>query len=127
MAESDIGEVRGGVVTFDGTPPPLPTGTRVRVEPIDMEAAVRDLSRRLLWFAGTLKGLPPDPAEQHDHFVHGTPKRTPCRPASPTRFSSSPSATPTIRPPLGLGGPRASRRRPNRDPTGDVRRDGGRL
>ena len=30
---------------------------------------------KLLELAGTAKGLPPDMAEQHDHYIHGTPKR----------------------------------------------------
>ena len=29
----------------------------------------------LLEFAGTAEGLPPDLAEHHDHYLHGTPKR----------------------------------------------------
>ena len=29
----------------------------------------------LLEFAGTAEGLPPDLAENHDHYLHGTPKR----------------------------------------------------
>jgi hypothetical protein len=40
-----------------------------------MEAAVRDLSQILLELAGKAKGLPADMAEQHDHYLHGTPKR----------------------------------------------------
>lgn len=29
----------------------------------------------LLEVAGTAKGLPPDYAHQHDHYLHGTPKK----------------------------------------------------
>ena len=29
----------------------------------------------LLEFAGTAEGLPPDLAENHDHYLHGTPKK----------------------------------------------------
>jgi hypothetical protein len=47
----------------------------MRVEPVDRESAVRDLSRRLLSVAGKATGLPSDFAEQHDHYVHGVPKR----------------------------------------------------
>jgi hypothetical protein len=75
MAETYPGEVRNGVVVFDeGTTPP-PEGTKVQVAPVDMVEAVRDLSRRLLSIAGTAEGLPSDFAEQHDHYIHGTPKR----------------------------------------------------
>ena len=31
----------------------------------------------LLEFAGTAEGLPPDLAENHDHYLHGSPKRKP--------------------------------------------------
>ena len=31
----------------------------------------------LLEFAGTAEGLPPDLAENHDHYLHGAPKRKP--------------------------------------------------
>jgi hypothetical protein len=75
MAEMYTGEVRNGMVVFDEGTPPLPEGMKVQVEPVDMEAAVADLSRILLEFAGKAQGLPPDMAEQHDHYLHGTPKR----------------------------------------------------
>lgn len=75
MAEPFTAQVINGVIVPDADAPPLPEGTRVRVEPIDMDQAVRDLSRVLMEFAGTLEGLPPDMAEQHDHYIHGTPKR----------------------------------------------------
>jgi hypothetical protein len=35
------------------------------------EGSLREL---LLEFAGTIEGLPPDMAEQHDHYHHGRPK-----------------------------------------------------
>ena len=31
----------------------------------------------LLEFASTAEGLPPDLAENHDHYLHGAPKRKP--------------------------------------------------
>ena len=31
----------------------------------------------LLEFAGTAEGLPPDLAENHDHYLNGSPKRKP--------------------------------------------------
>ena len=75
MAETYTGQVQNGVIVFDESISPLPEGTRVQVEPVDMESAIRDLSRILLEFAGTVQGLPSDLAEQHDHYLHGTPKR----------------------------------------------------
>jgi hypothetical protein len=76
MAETYVGEVRNGVVVFDHTPAPLPEGTKVRVEPFSMESALDDLSAMLIAVAGTASGLPSDLAENHDHYLHGTPKRT---------------------------------------------------
>ena len=70
------GEVRGGVVVFAGSPPPLPEGTKVRIERVDMETALGELSAMLMAVAGKASGLPSDLAENHDHYLHGTPKRT---------------------------------------------------
>lgn len=75
-----IGMVKNGVVVFDGQVAPA-EGTKVRVEPV--EAAEPDemaghrarLSERLLKVAGTDQGLPADMAENHDHYLHGQPKR----------------------------------------------------
>ena len=53
----------------------MPEGMKVNIEPADMAEAVRDLSRLLLEFAGKAEGLPADMAEQHDHYLHGTPRR----------------------------------------------------
>jgi hypothetical protein len=33
------------------------------------------LGKRLMKFAGSAKGLPKDMARNHDHYIHGTPKR----------------------------------------------------
>ena len=72
----------GVIVPTNGTP--LPEGTRVRImiEPDQTlpeveaepgkEGSLRDV---LMKFAGCMTGLPPDMAEQHDHYIHGTPKR----------------------------------------------------
>ena len=75
MAETYTGQIQNGVVVFDEGMPPLPEGTKVQVAPVDMVEAIRDLSRRLLSIAGKAEGLPADFAEQHDHYIHGTPKR----------------------------------------------------
>lgn len=60
-------------------PVELPPGQRYRVsvEPIDRDAdeihPLRDLARE---FAGTLEGdYPPDLAKNHDHYLHGRPRR----------------------------------------------------
>jgi hypothetical protein len=75
MAQTYAGEVRNGMVIFDeGTPPP-PEGTKVRVKAAEGDEALAELSRILLEFVGKAEGLPPDMAEQHDHYLHGIPKR----------------------------------------------------
>src|SRR5262249_50306882 len=78
MAEVYTGEVRDGVVVFEGSPPPLPPGTKVRIEPIGSEESSTlppTLAERLKSVIGVVRGLPPDLAEQHDHYLHGRPKR----------------------------------------------------
>ena len=75
MAETYTGQVQNGVVVFDEGTPPLPEGMKVRVEPADMKAALRDLSARLRSLAGRAEGLPEDMAENLDHYLHGHPRR----------------------------------------------------
>lgn len=66
------GTLTNGIIVLD-SPVSLPDGTRVEIDvkPIQEELT---LSERLLKHAGTVTGLPPDMAEQHDHYIHGTPK-----------------------------------------------------
>jgi hypothetical protein len=76
MAEMYFGEVRDGVVVFDGQAPPLAPGTKVRIQPIVAdEPPAPTLAERLKSVIGSVAGLPPDLAEQHDYYLHGTPKR----------------------------------------------------
>jgi hypothetical protein len=76
MAETYAGEFRDGVVVFEGPPPALAAGTRVRIVLIEPEDdTTSTLAERLRPIIGAAKGLPPDMAEQHDHYIHGTPKR----------------------------------------------------
>jgi hypothetical protein len=66
------GIVHNGVVVFE-QPPPLPEGTRVEVTvPASNHPT---LSEKLLKYAGKVNDLPADMAEQHDHYLHGTPRR----------------------------------------------------
>jgi hypothetical protein len=69
-----IGYVRNGVVVLEGEPM-LSDGTKVRVEPIEMEEHLARLSQDLLKLAGKAQGLPPDMAVNHDHYLHGQPKK----------------------------------------------------
>jgi hypothetical protein len=76
MSEIYVGEIRDGVVVFEGPTPALPPGTKVRVEPILAdEQSTPTLAERLKDVIGSVTGLPSDMAEQHDHYLHGTPKR----------------------------------------------------
>ena len=73
------GVYRQGTVVFE-TPPPLPEGVRVRVEAVpttdeDITADSGGTLTALLKYAGVVKDLPPDMARNHDHYIHGSPKR----------------------------------------------------
>ena len=71
---SFTGQVKEGVVVFDGPARP-PDGAAVRVE--EMPAATRqpptwgEVFQDLI---GAVEGLPEDMAENHDHYIHGSPK-----------------------------------------------------
>ncbi len=71
---SYIGTVCNGVVLL---PPEakLEEGTKVRVEPVATERPPAKLGQRLMKFAGTAKDLPSDMAKNHDHYLHGRPKK----------------------------------------------------
>ena len=75
------GHVKNGVVVLD-EPAELPDGMAVVVTPVDGSApAASDeermptLSERLKDVIGTVEG-PPDLADNHDHYLHGAPKKT---------------------------------------------------
>jgi len=53
----------------------LPDGAEVRLELIEDVPGSEPVGRRLPTLAGTIKDLPEDFAENHDHYIHGTPKR----------------------------------------------------
>jgi hypothetical protein len=68
------GTLNKGIVVLD-EPASWPEGTRVEVIVPAGAAKKPTLSERLLRHAGTVPDLPPDMAEQHDHYIHGTAKR----------------------------------------------------
>jgi len=88
------GKVTGGVVVLE-KPDALPEGAEVKVElvakrkrasrmpsPADKLRALGGKARKgvdgweeLLRLAGSVKGLPSDLAENHDHYLYGVPKR----------------------------------------------------
>ena len=65
-----VGKVVNGKVVL---PPEirLDEGTPVRVELIETET----LAERLKDLIGIVDDMPADWAEQHDHYIHGTPKK----------------------------------------------------
>jgi hypothetical protein len=79
------GTIRSGVVVLEsGAGAALPDGTQVRVTPVEAPqpaaATPGDAPGSsgtlafLLKFAGVFRG-PPDLARNHDHYIHGTPRR----------------------------------------------------
>ena len=66
------GHVENGAVVLD-EPLELPDGTVVRIEPLTARERPT-LAERLKDVIGIEKGLPPDLAEHHDHYLHGRPK-----------------------------------------------------
>ena len=67
------GHIEGGVVVLDDGIS-LPDGTVVAIEPIE-SVRMMTLAERYRDIIGIAPGLPPDMAENHDHYLHGTPKR----------------------------------------------------
>jgi hypothetical protein len=70
--------MKGGVIILD-EPQPIPEGARVQVVIVSAESSqqIDDglTLKNLLDLAGTVKSLPSDMADQHDHYIHGTPRR----------------------------------------------------
>ena len=71
---SYTGTIIGGVVKL---PPEVtwPDGTLVRVEPVEPANDRHNLVEKLKAIAQSLPDLPEDWSQQHDHYIHGTPKR----------------------------------------------------
>ena len=73
-----LGEVQQGAIVLD-PPVVLPEGAKVRVivEPTEDGRDVQrpTLYERLHHLDGVIDDLPADFAAQHDHYIHGTPKR----------------------------------------------------
>jgi hypothetical protein len=70
------GTIKDGVVVLEaGTP--LEDGTEVLVQPVasDKSAGEPTIWEKLQKFSGTVKDLPRDMARNHDHYIHGGPKK----------------------------------------------------
>ncbi len=67
------GTVQNGTIVLDQGAT-LPEGTRVRVV---AESAVQASSAKelLMQMSGCMADLPSDLAKNHDHYLHGTPKK----------------------------------------------------
>jgi len=72
------GRVKNGVVVFD-EPVQLADGTEVRIEPVgraeSFPAERPTPAEQFGDVIGSVPDLPPDMAAQHDHYLHGAPKR----------------------------------------------------
>ena len=66
----------GEVVFQDGIKPA--DGSDLQIDVVESTRppeSTETLSESLLKLAGRAKGLPPDAAKNHDHYLYGTPKR----------------------------------------------------
>jgi hypothetical protein len=68
------GRVKNGAVVLDDAKD-LPEGARIRIVVLEEERSATPLGKALLQFAGRAEGLPEDFAENHDHYIHGCPKK----------------------------------------------------
>ena len=67
------GHVKSGVVVLESDVQ-LPEGAEVSVELLPTTGR-KTLAEQLGDLIGSVPDLPPDMAEQHDHYLHGAPKR----------------------------------------------------
>jgi hypothetical protein len=70
---SYLGQVRNGVIVLEEDVS-LAEGTKVRVEPVEATEPPT-LAERLKNCIGIIEGLPSDMARNHDHYLHGQPKK----------------------------------------------------
>jgi len=72
------GRIKDGAVVLD-QPTSLPEGAEVRVEVLRADepqtTAIPTLHERMEGLIGRAKGLPPDLARNHDHYLHGRDKQ----------------------------------------------------
>jgi len=68
------GHIKNGQILLDESAR-LPEGAEVRVEVTDNGETVPTVWDKLRAIAGTVEG-PEDWARNHDHYIHGTPKRS---------------------------------------------------
>lgn len=68
------GRVENGVIVLH-PPASLPDGAEVEVNPVPSDQGAPTLYERYKGFIGMVEGLPSDMAGNHDHYIHGAPKR----------------------------------------------------
>ena len=71
---SYTGHVKEGVVVFDGPARPA-EGVTVRVEEMAASEQAPTWGEVFKGLIGAVEGLPEDMADNHDHYIHGAPKR----------------------------------------------------
>lgn len=54
----------------------LPTGTKVRVETLEVVSPATPIGNKLQALDGVASGRPQDLAQNHDYYLHGKPKRS---------------------------------------------------
>lgn len=76
-----LGHIENGMIVLDEATT-LPDGMKVRVAIVPVGSDESDeidppktLYERYQSIIGAAEGLPEDFAEQHDHYIHGAPKR----------------------------------------------------
>lgn len=67
------GQFKNGVVVLDENAE-LPEGTEVQVQPVTSPPR-KTLAERFQNVIGRATDLPDDMAAQHDHYIHGSPKK----------------------------------------------------
>jgi len=68
------GTIKNGVVVLENSAA-LPEGTEVRVEPVAQPTQPPTWGEVFKDVMGKAQDLPPDLARNHDHYLHGAPKR----------------------------------------------------
>ena len=63
------------IVRLRSKPVKLPEGAEVHIDVIENGETRPTIWDKLLELAGTIEGLPSDMAENHDHYLYGTPKK----------------------------------------------------
>jgi hypothetical protein len=72
------GQFKNGSIELEAGAPTFPDGTKVQIElPDETSISGGSLADVFEGLIGCIDNLPPDFAENHDHYIHGTAKRTP--------------------------------------------------